>query len=231
MRIKILRQRGPHEEPYWENFEYDGPTDITVAALLDRLNFADDIINAAGEKTARLAWDCSCLQGICGACAMVINGRPALACETFLSGLREKEVVLRPLQKFPVIRDLIVDRTSLHENLKRMNVFIGEYHPKKGEAFRHQYEVAKCLKCGLCLEICPNYTKGEKFFGAVFANDCYLVDARNKEKSGEIRKVYGEHFAGGCSKSLACEDICPMGIPTLSSIAKLNKRYASVRHK
>ncbi|MCR5206690.1 MAG: hypothetical protein K6E47_16795, partial [Lachnospiraceae bacterium] len=60
-------------------------------------------------------------------------------------------------------------------------------------------------------------------FGAAFANDCYLVSARNHEKSKEIKKSYGEHFGSTCSKSLSCMTVCPVGIPILTSIAKLNK--------
>ena len=80
MKIKILRQAFPGAEPYWESFEYDGPENISVAALIDHINYNDDIVNDKGEKTRRIGWECSCLQGICGACAMVINGVPALAC-------------------------------------------------------------------------------------------------------------------------------------------------------
>ncbi|MBR0410068.1 MAG: FAD-binding protein [Eubacterium sp.] len=62
---------------------------------------------------------------------------------------------VRPLQKFPVIHDLVVDRSSIHENLTRTNLYIGTYRQSVDEDHGHQYNVAKCLKCGLCLEVCP----------------------------------------------------------------------------
>lgn len=223
MKVRVLRQQSPTAKPYWESFDYDGPRESSVSGLLDHLNYHDDIVNDAGQRTERIAWECSCLQGMCGGCAMVINGMPALACDTFLKDLPGDEVVLQPLQKFPVVRDLFVDRSSIYENLKAGNVSIGEYRPKTGEGHTHQYEVAKCLKCGLCLEICPNYTSGNTFFGAVFANDCYLVYARNQQKASDIRKVYAQHFGNSCSKSLTCMDVCPMGISTITSMAKLNR--------
>ena len=223
MKVRILRQESPTSEQYWESFEYDGPQDASVAGMLDHLNYNDDIANDAGQKTRRIAWECSCLQGVCGACAMVINNIPALACETFLKDLKGDGITIRPLQKFPVIHDLLVDRSSIQENLKATNIFIGEFKTPKDSDHEHQYLAAKCLKCGLCMEVCPNYVNGKTFFGAAFANDCYLVSARNHEKSKEIKKSYSEHFGNACSKSLSCMTVCPVGIPILTSIAKLNK--------
>ena len=223
MKIKILRQQSPVSEPYWEGFDYDGPDDLSVAGLLDYLNYNDDIVNDKGERTARIGWECSCLQGICGACAMVICGRPALACETFLKDLKGKEITIRPLHKFPVIHDLMIDRSIMQEDLKLTSIYIGKYQPSEDGDHAMQYAAAKCLKCGLCLEVCPNYVNGKHFFGATFANDCYLAASRNREKAGEIGRAYGKYFAGACSKTLSCMDVCPMGIPLLAEIAKMNK--------
>ena len=222
MKVKILRKRPTEDRQYWEEFKYEGTTDITVAGMLDVLNYKDDITNSAGDIVPRIAWECSCLQGMCGGCAMVINGRPALACETFARDLGD-EISIRPLSKFYVINDLVVDRGIIHENAMRVNAFIREYRPSDPSEHEHQYLAAKCLKCGLCLEICPNYMKGERFYGALFANDCYLIASRSSVYNKDIKKDYDKHFAAGCSKSLACVDVCPMKIPTLSSMAKMNR--------
>ena len=223
MKVKILRQKSPAAEPFWESFDYEGDKDVSIAGMLDQINYSDDIINDQGERTERIAWDCSCLQGVCGACAMVINEVPALACETFLRDLSDDEVVIRPLRKFPVVKDLIVDRSVISENLKMDNVYIGEYNPEDSDGYLHQYKAAKCLKCGLCLEVCPNYTDGSSFYGALFANDCYLVSARNSEKSKDMKKTYAKHFGNTCYKSMSCMKVCPMNIPTITSMAKLNR--------
>ena len=224
MRVRILRQRSPFDEPYWETFDYDGPSDNSVAGLIDYLNYNDDIRNADGEDSVRIGWECSCMQGVCGACAMVINGRPSLACETFIRDMKGEEITIQPLGKFPVICDLVVDRSSIQENLRKSNVYIGKYVPAKGGDHDHQYAAAKCLKCGLCLEVCPNYVNGESFYGAAFANDCYLVTSRNASRKKDMKKMYKEHFGKTCSASLSCADVCPMGIPTLASIAEMNRR-------
>ena len=231
MKVKIQRQQSPVSEPYWETFDADVPGDMSIAGLIVHLNYRDDILDENGRKTTRIGWECSCLQGICGSCAMVINEVPALACETFVKDLKGDEITIRPLRKFPVIHDLLVDRSVIHENLKKMNIFIREYQPEdQGRASRKerehslQYTAAKCLKCGLCLEVCPNYTNGKNFFGAIFANDCYLVASRNRSKAENIREAYGEHFGRGCSKAFSCMDVCPMEIPTIASMARMNRK-------
>ncbi len=229
MKVKVLRQVTPFSESYWETFDADVPPETSVAALIDHINYNDDIVDETGKPTTRIGWECSCLQGICGSCAMVINGIPSLACETFVKDLGSDTITIQPLQKFPVIHDLVVDRSKIFENLKKTSVFIGEYTPsdkkasKKAGEFEHQYAASKCLKCGLCLEVCPNYTGGENFFGALFANDCYVVAARNAQKAPQIKKEYAKHFGSGCSKSLSCMDVCPMKIPTIASMAKMNR--------
>lgn len=129
-----------------------------------------------------------------------------------------------------IVHDLVVDRTPIHETLRRSNVFIESFDPgnvgkreKTASDHWHEYEIEKCLKCGLCLEVCPNYTSGANFFGALFANDCYLVAARNKAKAGEIKALYDEHCGRDCSKALSCMDVCPAGISTIALMARLNR--------
>ena len=227
MRVKILRQQSTETEPYWEIFDYDGSDGNSVAGVLDYINYHDDVVDISGRSSTRIGWECSCLQGVCGACAMVINGMPALACEKLVKDLKGDTIEIRPLRKFPVIHDLIVDRTSIYENLKRTNIFIGKYQSSSGGDHAQQYTAAKCLKCGLCLEVCPNYTDGKTFFGAVFANDCYLTASRNRSRAKEIRGIYGIHFGHDCSRSLSCMDVCPAGISTIASMAHLNRNRRS----
>ena len=154
---------------------------------------------------------------------MVINNVPRLACDTFVKDLKGDTITIEPLRKFPVISDLVVDRGIIQENLKKINAFIGEYHGVEEKDHDLEYQIGRCLKCGLCLEACPNYVKGENFFGPLFANDSYFVASRSKDCGDQIRRDYNEHFAKGCSKSLACEKVCPMNIPTLASMSKMNR--------
>lgn len=225
MRVRILRQTTPDAQPYWQEFDYEYRGDEqTVAGMLDELNYKDDLVDATGERAPRIRWECSCLQGTCGACAMVINGVPALACETFLRNMKGDIVLLEPLKKFKTLCDLVVDRSVVFENLKKADAYIEEYGGAKTEEYEHMYAAGKCLKCGLCLEVCPNYKDGSTFYGAAFANDCYLIASRSGSRKNEIKTAYDAHFAKGCSKSLSCVDVCPMRIPTLASISKMNRQ-------
>ena len=156
MIVKIKRQHMPDTEAYWQSFIYNGPAHVTVSAVLDALNYTDDLLDIEGNSASRIRWECSCMQAICGGCAMVINGVPALACATFADEVKGEALVLEPLSKFPVIADLCVDRSSIYENLISAKAYLESLAESDKRQHDHQYSVAKCLKCGLCLEVCPN---------------------------------------------------------------------------
>ena len=164
------------------------------------------------------------MQAMCGGCAMIINDVPALACATFADEVKGKELVLEPLSKFPVVADLIVDRSVIYENLIRAKAYLESIAESNRRQHAQQYSVAKCLKCGLCLEVCPNYHPGGEFFGAVLANESYLIASQSTEKKPQVVKGYKDHFAAGCSKALSCQTVCPMEIETLTSIMRMNRK-------
>ncbi|MBQ5862531.1 MAG: succinate dehydrogenase [Peptococcaceae bacterium] len=188
MIVKIKRQSSPAAAPYWQSFSYNGPMHVTVSAVLDAINYTDDMIDTEGKSATRVRWECSCLQSVCGGCAMVINGVPALACNTFVDEVATDDLVLEPLSKFPVIADLMVDRSIIYENLNRAKAYLESDIVSSAKSHDHQYSVAKCLKCGLCLEVCPNYHPGGSFFGAVFANESYLITSQSAEKPTALVK-------------------------------------------
>ena len=164
------------------------------------------------------------MQAMCGGCAMVINGTPALACATYADEIKGEELVLEPLSKFPVVADLIVDRSIIYEHLKQAEAFLVDAAPSDPRQYAQQYAVAKCLKCGLCLEVCPNYFPGGEFYGAVLANESYLTVSQSAEKKPRALRGYKTHFGAGCSKVLSCQTVCPMGIETLTSIMRMNRK-------
>ena len=141
MLVKIKRQNAPDANSYWQSFEYDGPEHVTVSAVLDALNYNDDLFDAEGNPATKIRWECSCMQSMCGGCAMVINGVPALACSTFADEIKGKELVIEPLSKFPVVADLIVDRSIIYENLKGINAYLDGLAVSNKKHHNQQYRL------------------------------------------------------------------------------------------
>ena len=224
MIVKIKRQKKQDSTTYWQSFLYNGPLHVTVSAVLDAINYQDEIFDIEGNATTRVRWTCSCLQAVCGGCAIVINGVPALACNTFVDEITKTDLILEPLSKFPVVVDLVVDRSIIYENLNNAKAYIESRSVSSKQNHDHQYSVAKCLKCGLCLEVCPNYQAGGTFYGAVFANESYLITSQSAEKPIQTIKEYKKHFGAGCSKALSCQTVCPAHIETITSILKMNRK-------
>ena len=224
MIVKIKRQNSPESAAYWQSFVYDGPKHVAVSAVLDALNYTDDLFDVEGKPAKRIRWECSCMQAGGGGCAMVINGVPALACETFADAVKGEELILEPLSKFPVIADLVVDRSIIYTYLLQAKAYLEDLAVNDERQHKQQYSVAKCLKCGLCLEVCPNYHPGGEFHGAVLANESYLIASQTAKKDHPVVKEYKTHFGAGCSKALSCQSVCPMGIETVTSIMRMNRK-------
>ena len=224
MIVKIKRQSAPDAQAYWQSFVYNGPEHVTVSAVLDALNYTDDLFDVDGKPATRIRWECSCMQAVCGGCAMVINGVPALACATYADEVKGEGLQLEPLSKFPVVADLIVDRSVIYEHLIQAKAYIETPAVADKRQHAQQYSVAKCLKCGLCLEVCPNYHPGAAFYGAVLANESYLIASQSTGKNPPVVEEYKKHFGAGCSKVLSCQSVCPAGIETLTSILRMNRK-------
>ena len=138
MIVKIKRQHTPDSATYWQSFSYNGPLHVTVSAVLDAINYTDDVLDIEGKPTTRVRWECSCLQAVCGGCAMIINGVPALACNTFVDEVTKTDLVLEPLSKFPVIADLMVDRSIIYENLNNAKAYIESRSVSNKQNHDHQ---------------------------------------------------------------------------------------------
>ena len=207
--LNILRRENAGASPIWEQFAIDTDSSGTVMTALMELN---DWLAAEGKRPVR--YECSCLQKKCGACAMVINGKPCLACDAKLSDVLKNGVIrVEPLRKFPVISDLIVDRQILFENLKTLRVWLVSECVAKGKGAELAYEASRCLQCGCCLEVCPNFCPGDAFFGmAAFVPTARLLSELPIEERKTLYASYRKHVYEGCGKSLACQDICPAGM-------------------
>jgi len=168
--VRVLRQDGPGEPSYWERHRIAYEREMNVISVLQRI--AAQARTVDGKKVAPIAWDSNCLEEVCGACTMLVNGRVRQSCSALVDKLLEEnpgEIELRPMTKFPVIRDLVVDRSRLFRSLKKLKAWVpvdGYYDlgpgPKQSpEQQQQQYPLSECMSCGCCLDACPQYTKIE----------------------------------------------------------------------
>ncbi len=215
--IQIKRQETETAAPYVDEFLYDGDGKLTVADLLSELNERSPLTNRKGETVRKIKYESSCHEKKCGACAMVINHRPALACSVFLCNIvKSGKITIEPLSKFPVLCDLVVDRKSMFQKLEIMRLWLTEKDEDDSHWDRSlQYSAGQCMMCGLCLEICPNYHPNTPFGGAASMVHAFkmLEQTEQGEHLDEIKKAYAEHFLDTCSQSLSCETICPARLP------------------
>ena len=164
--IDILRQKDSASEPYKQIIEFDAQPDNTVATLLNKINAQNDLTDVNGNPVGIIHWQCSCLQKKCGACAMRINGIPSLACDTKLSTCKRGRLSLEPLKKFPTVRDLVTDRSVMMDNLLSIHNWLDQSSHQTHKTAELSYDASRCLQCGCCLEVCPNFIPGGDFYSA-----------------------------------------------------------------
>ena len=168
--VRILRQDAPGEASYWERHRVKHEPDMNVISVLQRV--AAQSKTAEGQRVAPVAWDCNCLEEVCGACTMLVNGRVRQACTALVDRLlaeQPDEIELRPMEKFPVVRDLVVNRRRLFRALEKVKAWIpvdGYYDagpgPRVSPAAQQQaYPLSECMSCGCCLDACPQFNKVE----------------------------------------------------------------------
>jgi succinate dehydrogenase / fumarate reductase iron-sulfur subunit len=167
--VRILRQDGPRRPSYWETHRVAYETHMNVISALQHIAAQGQTVD--GRRVAPVAWECNCLEEICGACTMVINGRVRQACSALVDRLLQDRpsIELRPMSKFPVLRDLVVDRSRLFRALIKVRAWLpvdGYYDLGRGplqsrEEQEQNYPLSQCMSCGCCLEACPQFLKIE----------------------------------------------------------------------
>ncbi len=195
VRVRVLRQDSPGKESYWQHFDVPYEPNMNVISVLQKI--AALARSEDGQPAAPVAWDCSCLEEVCGSCTMLINGRTRMACSSLVDNLLDEndEIELRPMSKFPVVRDLCVDRSRLFRSLERLKAWVpvdGSYDHGPGprvspEEQEDAYPLATCISCGCCLEACPQFTKIE-----VVRRDDESQEAFEKRR----REAFDEGFVG-----------------------------------
>ena len=217
--ISVKRQKNRDEKSYIQKFIYTGDGNLTVADWLTEINQTE-------AKTDRIAWECGCLEKKCGACAMLVNGYPTLACSVFLKkAVKHEKILLEPFHKFPLIKDRIVDRSIIFDTIIHMKIWMNEKNSSDYSwDYELQYKAGQCLQCGCCLEICPNFLTGKKFAGASAMVEAYRAIEQNNSDShrNDMKKEYQKKFFAYCGQSFSCKSVCPQNLPLDEIQARVN---------
>ncbi len=236
IRLSVKRQDTPTSSPYWEDYEIPyRPRHNVISALMEA---AKDPKTRDGKPTSPVVYDRACLEEICGSCAMRINGVSRMACTALIDSL-EQPIRLEPMAKFPVQRDLSVDRGVMFESLKRIRGWIpidGTYDlgpgPRMPEPERQQaYEYSKCITCGNCLDVCPQVNGRSNFIGAAPIAQARLFNSHPTGAMNAAERLEALMAEGGiddCGNAQNCVRACPKSIPLTTAIAEMYG--ATTRH-
>ena len=236
IRMKVRRQDGPDSIPYWCEFEIPYQPGHNVISVL--MEFRKNPVDVGGQTVSPIVWEAACLEEVCGSCSMVINGRACQACTALIDKL-EQPIRVEPMDKFPVIRDLAVDRSRMFECLKKIGAWVDVdgYYPlgagprQNPKLAIERYALSTCMTCGVCLQVCPQVYPDSPFIGAAMFNQVRLFNSHpvGQYKAEErIDAVMGEGGIADCGNAQNCVDACPKDIPLTESIADVG-RQASVR--
>lgn len=233
--LRIRRQEHAAAPARWEEFRLPYRRGLNIIACLQEI--ARKPVDARGQKTSAPVYDCSCLEEVCGACTMLINGVPRQACSTLIDGLPEGPIVLAPLSKFPLVRDLAVDREAMFNALKQVKAWIpidGTYDlgpaPRRAaEEAQIAYIFSRCMTCGCCMEACPNFdgTRMEQFIGPAPIGQAYyfgLNPTGSMNQKERLDALMESNGITGCGNAQNCVEVCPKEIPLTDAIANLNQQ-------
>ncbi len=229
--FKIKRQASPNSSPYWEEFELPWKKHMNVISSL--MDIAANPVTRQGKLTTPITYDSNCLEEVCGSCAMLVNGRARMACSSLVDNL-EQPIRLEPFSKFPVVRDLAVDRSVLFENLKAVKAWIpldGTYDlgagPRVSQTEQEEaYPLSRCISCCCCMEVCPQFNEHTGFVGAATISQVRLF---NTHPTGQMMKherltaLMGDGGIQECGYAQNCVEACPKDIPLTRSISDVGR--------
>lgn len=233
-RYKLKIYRGAPGNQYFEEFDCELKAGDNVIAALKQIQ--KNPKNACGKVVEPVVWEDGCLEEVCGACSMLINGRPRQACTALIETyLREKdEITLAPFTKYPLVRDLIVDRSRMFENLKKVHAWIdvesskeNGWGPLISQAKQEvMYSLSTCMTCGCCQEGCPQVNSHSPFIGPAAISQARLFNAHPTGRMQQQDRLHPLMQDGGisdCGNAQTCVEVCPKNIPLTDSIAAISR--------
>jgi succinate dehydrogenase / fumarate reductase iron-sulfur subunit len=227
--FKIKRQENPRAQAHWEEFELDWKPGMNVISSL--MDIALHPVTRDGKATTPITYDSNCLEEVCGSCAMLINGRSRMACSALVDKL-EQPIKLEPFSKFPVVRDLAVDRNVLFENLKAVKAWVpvdGSYDLGPGPRVtmveqEAAYPLSRCISCCCCMEACPQFNEETGFVGAATISQVRLFNTHPTGaalKRERLAALMGDGGIQECGYAQNCIEVCPKDIPLTRSISEV----------
>jgi fumarate reductase iron-sulfur subunit len=230
LEIRILRYN-PQEAgsvPRMQSYIVEEAPGMTLFIALNEIREKQD---------ASLQFDFVCRAGICGSCAMTIDGRPTLACRTLTRNLKST-ITLAPLPGFELIADLSVNtgkwmramterlRSWLH--MKNDDPDLARLEERMEPALAQEiYELDRCIECGCCVSACGTARMRKDFVGAVGLNKIarFRLDPRDTREDSDYYELVGDDKGVfGCMSLLACHDVCPKHLPLATQIAFIRRK-------
>ncbi len=235
--VTIQRQDRPDAAPYWQTFNVPYRPNMNITSVLQAI--AANPVTADGQKVAPINYDVAGLEEVCGSCTMVINGHVRQACSALVDQIRSEHgdapIIIRPMSKFPLIRDLVVDRSRMFNNLKRIKGWIpvdGYYHQGPGPNIDPAtqdilYALSRCMTCGCCLEACPQFTLkndfvGAQIFGQVQFFNSYPIGRIDADE--RLESVMGDGGITDCGNAQNCVKVCPKELPLTGAIGWVGRQ-------
>lgn len=236
--LKIWRQPSGSAQGEFKTYKvYEISTEMSFLEMLDVLN--EDLVGRGEEP---VAFDHDCREGICGTCGVMINGqahgpdRETTTCQLHMRHFKSgDEIVIEPwrARAFPVIRDLVVDRSAFDRIITAGGyVSVNTGNAPDGNAVLvpkidadKAFDAATCIGCGACVAACKN-ASASLFVGAKVSQFALLPQGR-PERAQRVQAMVAqmdEEGFGGCTNTYECEAACPAGI-SVSNIARLNREY------
>ncbi len=219
--------RETDSESRWERYQVSTHAGMTVLEGLHRIQ---------EEQDATLSWRYSCRMGICGSCAMIINGSPGLACNTQVRDVSASTVRLQPLSNFAVVKDLVPNLAPMFEKHAGLNTYLVRHDAKETEAPKGELaqspeelmsylQFSHCTKCGACMAACPTVAIDSDFLGPMPFTAAHRYNVDSRDEGFEVRKskISALHGAFNCHYAAECSRVCPKGVDPARAI-QLMKR-------